>query len=614
MAVYVSELEIKNFRSCISTRLELTRFTPLVGRNNCGKSNCLTALQWLMRKFKLAAEDFNDPMQPVEVVGHLIGIEERDLAALEGRHRAKIETYIRDGKLRIRRLQSLPGADQVLTVFDSDANAWVLNPTGIDNAISALFPEPIRIGAMEDAEEDASKSKTSTTIGKLLASMLESIQQRHQDDLAPHLHAIIEKISSDGSSRCEELGSIDASINEKIRDLFPGVGVKLDFPVPTFNDLIKAGTVRVYEEAGEGRPFGSYGHGAQRAIQMAMIRHLADLRRESAVDGGVTLLLVDEPELFMHPFAIEQVREAFRDLSGVGYQVIFSTHSAQMMLANDAADVLLVAKSVSHGTQVRPRLRNVVVRMVAAPSHQLLHLFALTNSSQILFSERVILTEGKTELRLLPSIFRKVRGRTLGQEALAIVSLSGVASTKKSMEILRALGLPARAIVDLDFAFQHGVAHGFLEESDPDIAACKNVLARLAGEGKVKLNAETGLPTKKGGAVSAADAYRLMVAEPDTEQYLSRLITKLREQKVWLWCKGAIEDHLGLAEKTEKAWVNFQLQLDLNDIDAVCPDADGVRALVQWLTEPEHPGVSDASIAEVVDTELEKIAQKTEAA
>lgn len=39
-----------------------------------------------------------------------------------------------------------------------------------------LFPDPIHIGAMENSEEDSSKSKAGTTIGKLLAEIIEPIE------------------------------------------------------------------------------------------------------------------------------------------------------------------------------------------------------------------------------------------------------------------------------------------------------------------------------------------------------------------------------------------------------------------------------------------------------
>lgn len=580
MAVYISDLEIRNFRSCVAASLQLTLFTPLVGLNNCGKSNCLTALQWLVRKAKLGVEDFHDLAQPVQVMGTLVGITEADLDVLEAKHRKKIEPHVRDGVLHVRRVQEVPGGEVTLTVLDPDTNEWVPNPTGIDNAISELFPDPIRIGAMENAEEDASKAKTTTTIGKLLASMLAAIQEHHEQALTPHLAAILGMISAEGGQRFEELGRIDESINRKISDLFPGIRIKLDFPAPVFNDLIKAGTVKVYEGDGQGRSFGSYGHGAQRAIQMAMVRHLADLKRGEAAAGGVTLLLVDEPELFMHPFAVEQVREALRALSDAGYQVVFSTHSAQMILAKDAKNALLMTKVHPDGTKARPRMQSVVEQLVENPTHQLHQLFSLTNSSQILFADKVVLTEGKTELRLLPSIFQAVAGKTMGQSSLAIVAMTGVADTKKSMEVLSAIGLPSCAVVDLDFAFRHATKHGFLQGDDPNIAACKAIFSQMAEDGLVSLDG--GLPCK-GVQGSAAKAFELLAAMDEAKPHIAELVRKLRDQNVWLWSAGAIEPHLGLSEKSEHAWLTLQVRLESEPLEDVCADAEGIRSLVEWM-------------------------------
>jgi len=583
MAVYIAQMDIENFRSCVTLSLELTKFTPLVGLNNCGKSNCLTALQWLVRKAKLGVEDFHDPDQPVRVTGRLTGIVEEDLATLDPKHRAKIEPKVRNGVLTVRREQLVPGGDTGLLVMDPDSGDWEPNPAGIDNAISCLFPDPIRIGAMENAEEDASKAKSTTTIGKLLASMLTAIQERHEADLSPHLTAIFGMVSAEGAARFDELGKIDESINGKIADLFPGIRVKLDFPVPLFNDLIKAGTVRVYEGEGNGRAFGSYGHGAQRAIQMAMVRHLADLKRGAAVAGGATLLLVDEPELFMHPFAVEQVREALRALSEAGYQVVFSTHSAQMILAKDAKNALLMTKKHPHGTKARPRLQSVVEELVANPTHQMHQIFSLTNSSQVLFADKVVLTEGKTELRLLPSLFQAVAGKTLGQSSLAIVPMSGVSDTKKSMEVLAGLGLPACAIVDLDYAFRNAEKHGFLAPDDPDVAACKGIFATLAQGGVITLD-EGGLP-KKGVQGPASRAFELLAEQPTVTPHIDALVAKLREQSIWLWSKGAIEPHVGLEEKSENAWLTCQISVENDGVDIACADAAGIRSLVDWLSQ-----------------------------
>lgn len=584
MAVYITSVDVRNYRSCKSTALTLSPYTPIVGRNNCGKSNVVAALQWLVRKTKLGEEDFNAADAAVEVIGTLDHITAEDLGVVADKHRKSIEPYIRDGKLSIKRSQATAADTAKLSVLNPDNGEWVPNPTGIDNALSELFPEPIHIGAMEDAAEDASKAKTSTTIGKLLAAMLETIRDRHDADLQVHLGAITSRLSAKGADRFAELHDIDASINTKVKDLFPGVSVRLDFPVPVLEELIKAGTVRVFEDDdadGEGRAFNSFGHGSQRAIQMALVRHLAELRRGQAIHGGVTLLLIDEPELYLHPFAVEHIREALKTLSASGYQVVFTTHSAQMITPTDAPVTVLMTKTHAAGTVARKRLSDALNVVVPRADHQIGLLFELTNACQVFFADRVVLTEGKTELRLLPHIFKHASGRTLGQAGIALVAQTGVNDTKKSMSVLSAMDIPVAAIADLDFAFHGGVTHGYLQANDPDILACKQLLVQLQPQHGFTLDA-AGLPTKNGG-IQPAKVFELLAAHPGAVAPIQGLAAKLRAQKVWLWTSGAIEAHLGLAGKTETDWAQFQLDCDQRGLAASARDANSITALVEWM-------------------------------
>lgn len=584
MAVIVSRLQIRNFRSCKDATLDLARYTALIGRNNCGKSNCLSALQWLVQKKTLGVGDFNNPEQAVEVEGLLTGVTEEDLNTLDDKHRTKIAPFVQGQTLQIRQVQGPQDKGPSLLIRDANGE-WKANPTGIPEAVKALLPDVIRIAAMDDAEEDASKAKTTTTIGKLLADMLEPIKARHEADLVPHLEQLEARLGASGMLRFEEFGRIDESINAKIADLFPGISIRLDFAVPSLQDIIRGGTVRVHEGDGAGRPFGYYGHGAQRAIQMALVRHLAELRRGTNDAGGATLLLVDEPELYMHPFAVEQVREALRQLSQSGYQVVFSTHSAQMVASHDARNALLMTKTAAEGTKVRPRMESVIQELVADPTHQLAQMFSLTNAAQVLFADKVVLTEGKTELRLLPFIFHKITGRTLGQTSLALVAQTGMNDTPKSLEILDALGLPGCAIVDLDFAFRAAPSNGLLDPADPDLAACKAILAVMQAEGAILLDPGNGLPVSKLAPVPSAKAFELLAARPEALPHITALVEKLRARRVWLWPGGAIEAHLGLASKKEADWLAFQVDCETKGVDAVCADAASVRRLVQWMQE-----------------------------
>ncbi len=494
----------------------------------------------------------------------------------------QITPYITDESMKVKRAQAptaTKASDIEFYVWDETAATWNTNPTGIDNALGVLLPEPIRIGAMEDAAEDASKAKTSTTIGKLLAEFIAPVRAAHHAELSYFLQEITRRVASNGDVRFAQLVSIEDQITSKINDLFPGIGAKLHFPVPELEDLIKGGTLRLQEGSAAARDFSSYGHGTQRSVQMALIRHLAEVRRGPAPAHGTTLLLIDEPELYLHPFAVEQVRAALKSLGNSGYQVIFSTHSAQLVQASDAQYALLMRKDTGRGTHARQRLRDAIQTVVPNSTHQMEQLFTLGNSSYVLFADRVLLTEGKTELRLLPSIFQSLRSRSLGQERCALVAQSGVNDTKKSVEILAAMDIPCKAVVDLDYAFNNAVRDGYLVATDPDIAALKVELAALAASNLISVGTN-GLPQK--GLTLPSEAFVLLAQQPSAQTSIASLSAKFLTQNVWLWPLGDIEAHLGLAEKTEREWARFNSDLEVRGLHACCPNADSIEQMLTW--------------------------------
>lgn len=527
---------------------------------------------------------FNNPDLPIEVIGYLSGLSAKELATLPERQPQQIAQYVVDKKLRIKRIQPGPAvraADITLSVWDCTTGSWVPNPTGIDNAIGVIRPEPIRIGAMEDAEEDSSKAKSTTTISKLLAEFIGPVRQAHEAELNQQLDEVNRRISANGNLRLAELGVIDESINRKINDLVPGIGVKLHFPVSDVGELIKAGTIRVYEGHGEGRGFSSYGRGAQRLIQMALVRHLSEVRRVPDGNNGTTLLLIDEPELYLHPIAIEQIRGALKTLSENGYQVIISTHSAQMVTAAEAHNSLLVRKTDALVTHARVRITDAIRVVVPNAEHQIGHLFSLGNASQILFSDKAILAEGKTEQRLIPVLVQALIGKTLGQGRTALISQDGGSNTKKSIDILRVMDIPEKAVVDLDYAMTSAIIQGFLADNEPAIVAIKALFQRLSAAGQVTLNPTSGMPTR-GGVVSPAAAFAPLADEPDATKQIEELLQMLLAQNIWLWKKGTIESHLGLSSTNELERARFQFRLESIGFQQACADSQGVANMVSW--------------------------------
>jgi hypothetical protein len=345
--------------------------------------------------------------------------------------------------------------------------------------------------------------------------------------------------------------------------------------------MFKAGTIKVYEKHGSGnldpngRDVSSLGHGAQRAIQMALIRQLAESAEASK--GGRTLLLIDEPELYLHPQAVAKVRSALRKLSTGPYQVVFTTHSPLMIGREELGSVLVLCKTDANGTTKRRRLAQAISGLEKDAQAQLDELFSVEAAGQVLFSDRVILAEGKTERELIPDLFEALYGTPPADRRIGFVALDGSGNTAKCLKVLGHMNIPVRAVVDLDYAFRQAVPSKLLPADDADIAACKALCADIARLHQVPLGPDGFFSKDK-----KRECFEALAVDSLAMKHIAALHKKLKSKDIWLWTKGAIEPHIGLAAKDYKAWHAKRKELQQKRLGAVA-DAPGVEACLRWL-------------------------------
>ena len=588
MGHIISNIHVENFKSIRNQEFELSNFTPLVGYNNAGKSNILEAIKWVLRKSSLSTSCFNDITQPITMIAKIEGITIDILDNIEQTHRARIEPFLQNETLTIKRIQETPGqgvAQIKLMVLDpNDGITWQNNPAGIDNAIKDLFPEPIHIGAMENSEEDISRSSTTSTIGKLLAEIIGPIELQYGQQVNAALGGLKQILDAEGIHRAPELVSFDQEINDKLDAFFPDITVKVHIPTPELKEVFKKGTIKVYENLlPNPKDVSSLGHGAQRSIQMTLIRHLADLKLLAQQNRTTTLLLIDEPELYLHPQAIEILRKSLNILSTQGYQVIFSTHSPFMITQKDVGNTVLVRKNSLLGTFKRTTLKSAIPTVEQTAQHQLTLMYSLSNSSNILFSEKVILVEGKTENKLLPLIIEKVSGRTILHHKTALVKLDGSSNIKKSIQVLSTMDLPTKSIADLDFALKNGISEGYLQAGDTDITACLNEIGNIALANNIFIGTD-GWPTKSSNSISAAEGFAILAQSPIVSQNIENIFTKMQVQNIWIWKYGTIENHLNLTGKNEMVWANFTNTLEQTTLQNMLPNHyQEMENCINWL-------------------------------
>lgn len=580
-ALRLSKITISNLRSIQRETFPLSDFTALIGYNNAGKTNILMGIRWLLAHFSLDISYFDDPNHPVEAEGIFEGITEQILNRLGDEKAAEVEPFLAGTSLRVKKVQRIPGELPGNIEFwafcppngKRKGKDWVRVNDQFIAAFNRMFPESIAIWDFEG----------NNAYTKLMHEIFKPLERKFGGELSQVIEQFTELLSSGSDRQAEEIQAFDKEVNTALRPLFPSVRVELDIPVPTLETFLKSATIKVVDEDdGFERDISRMGAGSQRAIQMALIRYLAEIKKHHNNHYlSRTLLLIDSPELFLHPQAVELVRVALKNLSNEGYQVVFATHSAQMVTSEDVSTSLLIRKNKERGTYMRKRMEDAVRQVVQDAPSQLQMLFSLSNSNELLFADYVLLTEGKTEWRVLPALFERITGQSFALIKCALVRQGGVSNTRKSMQVLTAMDIPVRAIVDLDYAFTTATRDGFLQANDPDITQCRNLFRELACHNHLRL--VNGLPVNKHSNINASTAYAMMASMPEAERPIRNIHEKLCKQGIWVWTRGAIEEHLGLNGKNEMVWRNFIERSKSKNFLQTLPDYDGIEALCQWI-------------------------------
>lgn len=590
----VSYIRIKNFRACRDVSLPLEGYTPLVGQNNTGKSSIIEALRWILKPSALQASDFADSNRPIEVCACVDGIDTEVLNRLpEKKHKSAIEPFCTNGFLWIRGVATGTGAKSIKEeVYNHESYSgndvpteWRDYPTGLPQAIRAIIPEPLYVEAMDDINEDLGKAKAGTTIKALLDEVMDPILKAH-DELNNALITVKQILSADGKNRSALLETFDQHATSALENFFPGLELDLDLQVMDAKEFFKAGDLHVTDKlTGDRRKFDQMGTGAQRAIQMALIRYLAESRKSESERSTRRLLLIDEPELYLHPQGVRRLRQALLVLSRSGFQVVFSTHSPLMLSRDNAADAVIVHKTKEQGTTTRKPLRHAVVSALADGESQSRTLFELGNVAEIYFSDRIVLCEGKTDRRLLPLAYERLYGRSAELDQIAFVSLGSCSDIPKALPVLKAMGINSCAVADLDFAFttaRRGTTPLLIKEGE-DIQKAKSILKRLHDTDGIPLT-EDGLPTKdKITGRQAADTWALLARDVQGKEVALKAHSDLIPFGIWVWPNGCIEQVTDHQEKGENAIIDQENQLrdmSATDIDAKMPE---FKQCFEWI-------------------------------
>ncbi|MBC8503581.1 MAG: ATP-binding protein, partial [Chloroflexi bacterium] len=365
----ISRLRIKNFRSVEDIDISLPKICALVGPNNAGKSNMLEAIRRVLGTSWVSVSSFTqddityrDDERDIEVWCTLepaIQYQKFKNAPLTDIH----TLYFQYTRYKIGDQKGQPRLEQkCLDQKDTEVTVLANAPkkgqqhkyqrlVGIPSEVRYQVPL-IHIGTNRSLKEQLPGARYS-----LLRQMFQEINRDLQDPSqtisvkqengtetdVPRIDRFRELMASAMDLlKTDEFVAVERSIKRNaLRQLGfdPDTDTdKLDLyftPMDTF-DFYKSLDLLV-TEGGFSISAREMGEGVQNAIVMAILQAFEETRKQGAI------LLIEEPEMFLHP---QMQRSLYKTLRHIGEtnQIIYTTHSPHFVSVPEYTEVLMVRK------------------------------------------------------------------------------------------------------------------------------------------------------------------------------------------------------------------------------------------------------------------------------
>lgn len=505
--MYISKLIIKNYKSIKDETFIFNKgINVLVGKNNAGKSNIVSALNEVLgdkynttsyedkifysngqdeleRKFKIVAEidEINDLdyslLENIKKSTGFIDISNyfnEDDKDFDNEWLLKDDDELKEKypdlfNFRGTNLLVWKKKEDLKEILDNTKKIWIYKyynkdeDTNLYNIIikeelrkSPLFPNEkvdkyyrmlyinpnIKATLMTSLLIPAFRSTESTLkitkwtwYGKLL-------RRKWEDSCNPEHQVAIQNASDELKETIGKVyGDLKNDINMQLGKTLTLMDVKIDINMLESKSEDYYKNIRLSVNDGIETPLENKGSGLQSLIMIELFKFYCKIFNQSS------LLILEEPELFLHPHAKRMLSDILNDfIKDKKNQIIITTHSEEFIHNIDIENINVIRKTNEGTKKSRINKENYG----DGKELQKLKIELQHKNAEMFFAEKVILVEGEEQI-LIPEIVKGIYGKNiLNNNDISIVKVGGKTYFDIYRKVLNELKIKNYIIADYD--------------------------------------------------------------------------------------------------------------------------------------------------------------------
>lgn len=405
--------------------------------------------------------------------------------------------------------------------------------------------------------------------GKLIKDIWEGCDSKKREEIEQKLEEV-KGITDD------IFENATSDIKEKIKKAIYHNSISFQLLQNTKDDIYKG--INIFINDGIEGLLEDKGTGIQSAVLIALFSYYC-----SKFHMNSSLLVVEEPEIYLHPQARRVLSNKFDEFINLNSQnrnqVIITTHSSEFIRNTDIWNIVIVKK-----VNGKSEIRRINIKKENNRELAKLQNIISTKNAEIFFADKVILVEGAEEylIPLISDHYHNEKGY-LDNNNISVAKVGGKSFFKQYIELLSYLDIEYFVIADFDI-LHHGLEniseyiHNFSQEELNSIRkSLKEIIPEnepWAKSRKIKdkiLKPDNSIDAKTlceiidnmsstekydkrlkevweylRPKVTKKVSYIILNSHPEVKEKVFGYIDKLKQDNIYVLKKGELEDYITL--------------------------------------------------------------------